>query len=163
MPVHFEIQYGSSSVPSACVGHVSSEPLEVETSYPDWFNHSPGGGPQNVDTITVIFSKDRLGNYPQDVTIACWATHEDILVNSPTGSSTHSSSVSVINYSGQSCEIRVTCTGSDSTEETWQFENSHCVDETGQEVPCPAMEKGKTTPSQLKVKVKRQPSYSCPT
>lgn len=161
MPVHFEIVYGSNISPT-CRPHASSDPLKVETSCPDWFNHDPGGGPQNVDTITVIFSKNRAGIYPQDVTISCWATHEDLQVNSPTGQSTHSSNVSVINCSGQSCEIRVDCTGSDYTEETWQFGSKAGECGNTPKVPEPTLQKDKITPSQLKIKVKRQPVYSCP-
>lgn len=164
MPVHFEIKYSNSNIPIACDPYDASDPLEVTTSYPDWFDHDPGSGPENVESITVIFSHDDPDTYPSHVTIECLSTQACIVVVAPTGPVRPTSHVSIVNVSGLRCGIKVNCTGIDSTEDTWLFENSDCVSENGQPAPnpTPAMEKGKDSPAQLKIKVKRQPTYSCP-
>jgi hypothetical protein len=156
MPVHFEIDYSDSGVGSECVLHNDSTPLTLETSHPDAFEHENNSVMEEVDTITVIFSKDGSGAYPRTVSMACY-TSTHVYVASPTGPSSPSSSVTVIRHSGEICEIKVTPTDDSSVEE-WTFENSYCVDASGQPTGCPAG----GSPTQLKVKVKRQASFSCP-
>jgi hypothetical protein len=92
------------------------------------------------------------------VDVACTVSTE-VNVVAPTGSSVYSSNVAIVDQSTQSCKIRVSCTDNDSAEETWQFESSHCVDSNGRPAACANEIR---TPTQLKVKVKRQPVYTCP-